>query len=167
MRIIILMVVCLLFSMHPVQAQSEITDYPMLAKVETFLMDACRVIIIDDAEYPTKDIEGLQQELTDYLRLKIRQNFPVLVNSEAPASTSDGTGYIDVPIRLLLIPETDVAFYSVTSRFRYTSPCLEYFHLQAIGYDHKENITVTLKDDIRELVEQNAIAFYKLKGAIR
>ena len=145
MKIIILMVVCLLFSMHPVQAQTKITDYPDLAKVETFLMDCCVVTIVDDAEYITKDVEEFQQELTDYLRLMIRQHFPVLVNPEARVSTSVHIGYIDIPIRLLLMPETDIVFYNATSRFRYMSSCLEYFHLQTIGYDHKENITEMLK----------------------
>jgi hypothetical protein len=165
MKIIILMVVCLLFSMHPVQAQSEIAHYPDLAKIEIFSMDSCIVLV--QTKYLGKKKEEFQQELTDYLRLMIRQYFPVLVHPDDHTSSSEHIGYIDMPITLILMPELDMVIYTVTSRFRYVSPCLEFYRLPSLGCEYREKISRTLKDVIKDLVERNAIAFYKLKGAIR
>jgi len=167
----ILIVVCVLLTTSSVKAGYIDPMDKFLHKKFIDIEDFCKIptsvfLKCDDAEKI-----GLNREkLTDYLRLKVRNNFASIKFREYKNSLeyTKQTGCIS--IRVWVVGDSPVVYHIIakfasfgdTGGYRYGSIAKR----EVLGYGSKDALPDTIRTSIGNMVEDLAILFYKVRGEL-
>ncbi len=162
----ILIVVCVLLTASSVKADDDYDKhkYKGFLDIETFLKHTTSVCVEgDDAE----KIGVNELELTDYLRLKVKNNFTDIEFVELNIAEAPGkeTGYIRV--RVWVLDDSYPVIFRVIVKFNsYYRPLDDAYIIreeESLGYSTRDKVPAIIKKIIGKLVERLAMSFYKVR----
>jgi hypothetical protein len=163
----ILIVVCVLLTASSVKADDDYypnNKYKSFLDIENFYKDTTTVLVIDSDAGKV----GVNSHLTNYLRLKVKNNFTDIKFIGLGKSTGKQTGYISV--RVLVLGNSASTFYHIITKFNsYYRPFDDTYTIkteESFGHCPKDSIPDRIKTNIGSMVEDLAILFYKVRGEL-
>ncbi len=164
----VLIVACVLLTASLVNAENKPTTpdkapYDRSLDISCFLKEATYVYFKgDDARKIGLDATAL----TDYLRLKVKDNFADIGFAKR-GTTVNEMGYIET--RVWVIGNSDTiafhikagfsSFYTINDTTKIEEVTME----ERLGYGSRNNVPDGIKTTIGEMVEKLAIKFYKVR----
>ncbi len=124
---------------------------------------------VDKATEEAKKTGIDEKELTDYLKLRIKNNF-ASIRMERPdfdKYTRKQVGVIF--IRVMVTGDNFPIVYHLRCRFQhldYTQGDAVIWEAEKLGYGSRDNVLDTIKKSIDRQVEELAILFYKVRGGL-
>lgn len=124
----------------------------------------CVWLLLGDAEKIGLD----KKELTDYLRLKIKNNF-ANISFEGKGSPGKQLGYIS--LRVHVVGDNYPVAYHLKYQFRHTgSPQIDdsviWENDIMLGYGSKDTVPDMIREDIDTVIRELAILFFKVRGEL-
>ncbi len=158
----ILIVVCVLLTASSVKAK----DYKEFLDIKTLLKDATKVYFVGD---DAKKIGLNATVLTDYVRLRIKNNFTD-IDFDKSGFNENEEGYIST--RVWVLGDSYPVIFHILVRFKIVAVINGSMEVRKIaseemlGSGTRDTVADTIKNEIGNLVEKLAITFYKVRGEL-
>ncbi len=124
---------------------------------------------VDNATEEAKKIGIDENELTDYLKLIIKNNF-ASIRMERPDFDKYTRKQVGVLVfRVMVTGDNFPIVYHLRCRFQhldYAQGDAVIWEAEKLGYGSKDNVLDTIKKSIDRQVEELAILFYKVRGEL-